>query len=40
MFARERVPLRVDLGTGTARTVILSSDLGHDYVSLNADYRS
>ena len=40
VFARERVPLRVDLGSGTARTVVLSSDLGHDYVSLNADYRS
>lgn len=40
VFARERVPLRVDLGSGTARTVVLSCDLGHDYVSLNADYRS
>lgn len=40
VFARERVPLRIDLGNGTARTVILSSDLGHDYVSLNTDYRS
>jgi glutamate N-acetyltransferase/amino-acid N-acetyltransferase len=40
VFARERVPLHVHLGNGTARTVVLSSDLGHDYVSLNADYRS
>ena len=40
IFARERVPLRVDLGSGRARAVVLSSDLGHDYVSLNADYRS
>ena len=40
VFARERVPLHVDLGNGTARAVVLSSDLGHDYVSLNADYRS
>jgi glutamate N-acetyltransferase/amino-acid N-acetyltransferase len=40
IFARERVPLRVDLGNGNARAVVLSSDLGHDYVSLNADYRS
>ncbi|HET7435953.1 MAG TPA: bifunctional glutamate N-acetyltransferase/amino-acid acetyltransferase ArgJ [Thermoanaerobaculia bacterium] len=40
VFARERVPILVDLGAGTARTVIMSSDLGHDYVSLNADYRS
>jgi glutamate N-acetyltransferase / amino-acid N-acetyltransferase len=40
VFARERVPIVVDLGGGTARAVVLSSDLGHDYVSLNADYRS
>ena len=40
VFARERVHLRVNLGTGSARTVILSSDLGHDYVSVNTDYRS
>lgn len=40
IFARERVPLRIDLGNGTARAVLLSSDLGHDYVSLNTDYRS
>jgi glutamate N-acetyltransferase/amino-acid N-acetyltransferase len=40
VFSRERVPLRIDLGTGNARAVVLSSDLGHDYVSLNTDYRS
>ncbi len=40
VFSRERVPLHVDLGAGNGRAVILSSDLGHDYVSLNADYRS
>jgi glutamate N-acetyltransferase/amino-acid N-acetyltransferase len=40
VFARERVPITVDLGGGNATAVLLSSDLGHDYVSLNADYRS
>jgi len=40
VFARERVPLRVNLGGGNASAVVLSCDLGHDYVSLNADYRS
>jgi glutamate N-acetyltransferase/amino-acid N-acetyltransferase len=40
VFSRERVPLRVDLGGGRGQAVLLSSDLGHDYVSLNADYRS
>ena len=40
VFARERVPITLDLGGGNARAVLLASDLGHDYVSINADYRS
>jgi glutamate N-acetyltransferase/amino-acid N-acetyltransferase len=40
VFARERVPITLDLGSGNAGTFILASDLSHDYVSLNADYRS
>ncbi|MEX0879181.1 MAG: bifunctional glutamate N-acetyltransferase/amino-acid acetyltransferase ArgJ [Thermoanaerobaculia bacterium] len=40
VFARERVPLTIDLGAGTASARVLASDLGHDYVSLNVDYRS
>jgi glutamate N-acetyltransferase/amino-acid N-acetyltransferase len=40
IFARERVPITIDLGVGDARARVLTSDLGHDYVSLNADYRS
>jgi glutamate N-acetyltransferase / amino-acid N-acetyltransferase len=40
IFAREEVPITVDLGAGTATASLLSCDLGHDYVSLNADYRS
>jgi glutamate N-acetyltransferase/amino-acid N-acetyltransferase len=40
IFARERVPITVDLGAGGASAVVLTSDLGPDYVSLNADYRS
>jgi glutamate N-acetyltransferase/amino-acid N-acetyltransferase len=40
VFTRERVPITLDLGGGDARAVILASDLGHDYVSINADYRS
>jgi glutamate N-acetyltransferase/amino-acid N-acetyltransferase len=40
IFARERVPIVLDLGGGTARVVILASDFGHDYISLNTDYRS
>src|SRR5437763_16706541 len=40
VFTRERVPITLDLGAGTATTVVLASDLGHDYISINADYRS
>jgi glutamate N-acetyltransferase/amino-acid N-acetyltransferase len=40
VFSRERVPIVLDLGDGDGRAVVLSCDLGHDYVSLNADYRS
>jgi glutamate N-acetyltransferase / amino-acid N-acetyltransferase len=40
IFARERVPIILDLGGGNARTTILASDFGHDYISLNTDYRS
>jgi glutamate N-acetyltransferase/amino-acid N-acetyltransferase len=40
IFAREEVPITVDLGAGSATASVLSCDLGHDYVSLNADYRS
>ncbi len=40
VFGRERVPIVIDLGAGTASAFKLASDLGHDYVSVNADYRS
>ncbi len=40
VFSRERVPITLDLGGGPASAVVLASDLGHDYVSINTDYRS
>lgn len=40
VFSRERVPIRVHLGLGNAGAVVLSCDMGHDYISLNTDYRS
>lgn len=40
VFGRERVPISIDLGGGRGRAVMMSSDLGKDYVALNADYRS
>jgi glutamate N-acetyltransferase/amino-acid N-acetyltransferase len=39
-FHRERVSLVVDLGSGTATATLLTSDLGHEYVAINASYRS
>ena len=39
-FARERVPLVAHLGVGSARARLFAADLGHEYVSENADYRS
>jgi glutamate N-acetyltransferase/amino-acid N-acetyltransferase len=40
VFAKERVPLVVDLASGNGTAFVMASDFGHDYVSLNADYRS
>ena len=40
LFSREDVPVVVDLGAGRASASLITCDLGHDYVSLNADYRS
>jgi glutamate N-acetyltransferase/amino-acid N-acetyltransferase len=39
-FQRERVPILITLGNGPGKATRLASDLGHDYVTLNADYRS
>ena len=40
LFSRERVLVTVDLGAGSASATKLAANLGHPYVSLNADYRS
>lgn len=40
VFSREEVPVTVDLGVGQARASLMTCDLGHDYVTLNASYRS
>ena len=34
------ITVRVELGRGSARTTVWTCDLSHDYVSINADYRS
>ena len=36
----DEVPIRVIVGTGPGRGRIWASDLGHEYVTCNADYRS
>ncbi|MEO8217901.1 MAG: bifunctional glutamate N-acetyltransferase/amino-acid acetyltransferase ArgJ [Acidobacteriota bacterium] len=40
VFQRELVPITIDLKSGSSKATLLASDLGHDYVSVNADYRS
>ncbi|MFX5530351.1 bifunctional ornithine acetyltransferase/N-acetylglutamate synthase, partial [Acinetobacter baumannii] len=34
------IVVRVKLARGTAKASIWTCDLSHDYVSINADYRS
>lgn len=40
VMAGEEIPIRIRLGRGEAQATVWTSDLSHDYVSINADYRS
>ena len=40
IMKESEIAIRVLLGRGTARATIWTCDLSHDYVSINADYRS
>lgn len=40
VMAREEIDVTVDLARGPCEACIYTSDLSHDYVSINADYRS
>ena len=40
VMKQPEIAIRVDLGRGDARATVWSCDLSHDYVSINADYRS
>jgi glutamate N-acetyltransferase/amino-acid N-acetyltransferase len=40
VFAAPAFALRLDLGLGDAAFTVWTTDLSHDYVSLNADYRT
>jgi glutamate N-acetyltransferase / amino-acid N-acetyltransferase len=34
------IVIRIDVGVGAASATVWTCDLTHDYVSINADYRS
>ncbi len=40
VMAREEIVIRIDLGRGEESATVWTSDLSHDYVGINADYRS
>ncbi len=37
---REEVTIRIDLGRGVASETVWTTDLSHDYVTINAEYRT
>ena len=39
-FERPEIDIDVDLGAGTARTVMWTCDFSHEYVTINGDYRT
>jgi glutamate N-acetyltransferase / amino-acid N-acetyltransferase len=40
VMTREEIPIRIDLGRGEESATVWTTDLSHDYVTINADYRS
>jgi glutamate N-acetyltransferase/amino-acid N-acetyltransferase len=40
VMKQEEIGIRVDLGRGPARATVWTCDFSHEYVSINADYRS
>ncbi len=40
VMRRDEIRVRVDLGLGRAAATVWTSDLSHDYVRINAEYRS
>jgi glutamate N-acetyltransferase / amino-acid N-acetyltransferase len=40
IMKESEITIRVLLGRGTAQATIWTCDLSHEYVSINADYRS
>lgn len=39
-MSKAEIEINVDLGSGSAEYTLWTSDLSHDYVSINADYRT
>ena len=40
IMKQDEITVRVDLGRGRAQATVWTCDFSHDYVSINADYRS
>lgn len=40
VMKQSEIEVRIDLSRGSAKAVVWTCDLSHDYVSINADYRS
>lgn len=40
VMAQAELTIRIDMGRGTVNETVWTTDLSHDYVSINADYRS
>jgi glutamate N-acetyltransferase/amino-acid N-acetyltransferase len=40
MMAREEITIRIELGRGACSEIIWTTDLSHEYVKINAEYRT
>ncbi|WP_345382514.1 bifunctional ornithine acetyltransferase/N-acetylglutamate synthase, partial [Actinomycetospora straminea] len=40
VMSQEEIIIRINLGRGEESATVWTSDLSHDYVTINADYRS
>ncbi|HIJ84101.1 MAG TPA: bifunctional glutamate N-acetyltransferase/amino-acid acetyltransferase ArgJ [Magnetococcales bacterium] len=40
VMAQKEITIRIDLGSGQERDTVWTCDLTHEYISINADYRS
>jgi glutamate N-acetyltransferase/amino-acid N-acetyltransferase len=40
VMAQEEITIAIQLGRGTAQTTVWTTDLSHDYVTINAEYRT